>query len=139
MGGYSMYLARLSKDQKEIFLEFVQCLASIDDDFSDVERITIESYCNEMQIEFRPDIQPRPMNEIIEIMTKECGQLEKKIIVFEAIGLAMIDSDYDESERKLIISLMNAFGIEDDFGKKCEVVVSDYIELQNRINGLVLG
>lgn len=134
-----MYLARLNKEQKEIFLEFVHYLASIDDDFSDVERITIESYCNEMQIEFRSDIKPRSMDEIIDSLVKECGELEKRIILFEAIGLAMIDSNYDESERKLIESIMDAFEIEGKFCKDCESLVNEYIGLQNRINRLVLG
>ena len=134
-----MYLVRLNKEQKNLFLELAHCLASIDGNFSDTERVMIMAYCNEMQIEFNPGIKVRAINEIIDLLAKECGELERKIIIFEAIGLAMIDSNYDELERKLITSIIDAFEFEYDFGKECEALLSDYIELQNRINGLVLG
>ena len=72
-------------------------------------------------------------------MQAECGEREKKIVIFEAIGLAMSDGDYDQTEKEFINSTMLKFGIEESFNRECEDVLNEYIEFQNKLNRLVIG
>lgn len=55
------------------------------------------------------------MNKSIETIINEikieCGEKEKKIIIFEAIGLCMLDNNFNEKERNIIHFIMSEFGI----------------------------
>lgn len=79
------------------------------------------------------------IEEILKEIKKISGAVEKKVIVFEAIGLAMADNNYDNTERKFINSIISEFDIEEDFGEKCEEVIKDYFRIQNVLNSIVLG
>lgn len=134
-----MYLSMLNDTQKELFLELAYKLASIDGNYTEQEQFMIKGYCAEMQIEFQHIDISKSIEEIIELMQAECSEREKRIILFEAIGLALIDSDYDERERKMVGNMVEVFRIKNGFDKDCEKLLKEYIGLQNRINTLVLG
>jgi len=129
----------LDEKRKGIFLELAYQLALIDNDFSEKERSMIESYCNEMQIIVPEVIHARPVNEIIADLEKECAMLEKKIMLFEILGLALVDGNYDEAERTIVADIRKVFEIEESFVKESEEILKDYIEMQNRMNALVVG
>lgn len=134
-----MYLAILNNKQKQLFLEFAYYLAAIDGDYSDSEKLMMESYCHEMRVSFNIDELGKSIDDVINEMQAECGEREKKIVIFEAIGLAMSDGDYDQTEKEFINSTMLKFGIEESFNRECEDVLNEYIEFQNKLNRLVIG
>lgn len=134
-----MYLSMLNEKQKEYFLELAYQLALIDNDFSEKERIMIESYCNEMRISVPEVIHARPVDEIIQSMKRECTVLEKKIMVFEIIGLALVDGNYDESEKKVIEEIMRVFELDEPYAKECEEILIEYIEIQKKMNILIMN
>lgn len=134
-----MYLSMLSGKQKENFLELAYQMAFIDNDFSEKERIMIESYCHEMWIAVPEVIRAGSINEIIESMKSECTILEKKIIIFEILGLALVDGNYDETERKVIEEITKIFEIEETFLTESEDLLKKYIDVQNGMNALVLN
>lgn len=137
--GIEMYLSMLSGKQKENFLELAYQMAFIDNDFSEKERIMIESYCHEMWIAVPEVIRAGSINEIIESMKSECTILEKKIIIFEILGLALVDGNYDETERKVIEEITKIFEIEETFLTESEDLLKKYIDVQNGMNALVLN
>ncbi len=124
-----MFLSLLNEKQKLLFLGLVYDLASFDGDYSDAEKLMISSYCQEMQMKFDQNNVVKSSNEIIESMNAECGVREKKIIVFEAIGLALTDNNYDVSEKEFIASMISKLNIEKDYDVKCENVLRDYISI----------
>lgn len=134
-----MYLSLLKEEQKGVFLELAYEMAFLDNDFSEQEKFMIESYCNEMRMEVPPVIRARSMAELIETIKEEWEEREKKIVLFEIIGLAMIDSNYDEEERKSIVSMTEIFGLTDEFRDECEILLKEYVEMQSRMNTLILG
>lgn len=134
-----MYLGILNKEQKQLFLEFAYHLASIDGEYSDSEKQIMESYCHEMKESFNTDDVQKSIEEVINKIQVECGEREKKIVIFEAIGLAMSDGNYDETEKEFIYSTMLKFGLEESFNRECENVLNEYIEFQNKLNNLVIG
>ena len=134
-----MYLSRLNEKQKNLFLELAYQLALVYNDYSEKEKIMIESYCNEMGMEVPAVIRAGSIDGIITSMNNECTGLEKKIIVFEMLGLAMVDGNYDESEREVLTEIMRVFEVGEDFARESEKLLNEYIAMQSRMNTLVLG
>lgn len=134
-----MYLAMFDEKQKQLFLGLAYHLASIDGDYSEEEKGMMESYCHEMKINFDLEKLNKSIENIVEEIKVEFGEREKKIVIFEATGLAMADNNYDKTEREFIHSIMIDFGIEETFDQKCETVINEYIEFQNKLNRMIIG
>lgn len=81
----------------------------------------------------------KPVNDIIEEMNDKCGMREKKIFVFEAIGLSMSDNNFDIMERRIVNAMIKKFEILEEFSVKCEQIIQEYIEFQEKIKALVIG
>ena len=113
-------------------------LAESDGNYSDKERMLIESYCQEMKIAFNPSCIEMSEEFIIKNIRENSTEKIRKIIVFEAIGLVMADGKYDNQERALIIHMQEEFGLESEFVAECEAILREYILLQERINKLIL-
>lgn len=133
-----MYLALLKNEEKELFLGLAYNLATLDRDYSDIEKATIAGYCQEMQIIFERKM-VKSLEEILIRINKISDEITKKIVVFEAVGLAMVDNNYEDSERNVIARMENIFELEIGFSVKCESILNEYISLQGRLNQLILG
>lgn len=134
-----MYLAVLKNEEKDLFLGLAYGLATLDRDYSDAERATIAGYCQEMQIIFDERKMLKPLEEILRRMNEIFDDKTKKIVVFEAVGLAMADNNYDDNERKVVARMESMFKLEPGFSMKCESVLNEYISFQDRLNQLILG
>ena len=134
-----MYLALLNKEQKEIFLGLAYNLANIDVDYSSSEQQMIESYCGEMNIEYSDSIAKVELNTIMENINKIFDNKSIKIVLFELIGLAMVDNNYDETEHAFLNSIQNLFSVDSEFMSKAENYIKNYLDLQLNINTLILN
>lgn len=133
-----MYLSYLNEKQKYLFLEFAYCLAVSDGDYSIEEENLMNAYCDEMSIIFDLNkITDKSPEKIIEKINFECNQQEKKIFIFEALGLVLSDLNYTESEKQIIDIALNKFGLKENFKNDCENIIREYMNLQNRINNLI--
>ncbi|PIM80616.1 hypothetical protein [Fusobacterium pseudoperiodonticum] len=133
-----MYLSNLNEKQKYLFLEFAYCLAVSDGNYSVEEQNLMNAYCNEMLITFdSTKIIDKLPEKIIEKINLECNEHEKKIFIFEALGLVLSDLDYTESEKQIINSALMKFGLKDEFRNECENIIREYMHLQNRLNSLI--
>lgn len=134
-----MYLANLNHENKKLFLELAYHLASSDGDYSESEQAMISCYCDEMHLpsDFKPHT--KSVDDVISRLNILCTDTEKKIIIFEAIGLALADSNYDKSERAIVSQMCTVFGLEESFSGDCERILNEYIQFQNRVNKIVLG
>lgn len=114
-------------------------LANTDGDFSESEQMMMNSYAGEMGIS--PDIGKTDMgiSEVVDELCSTAGKREKRIIVFELIGLAMADCNYDASERKVIREMVEKCGIDTEFEKFCEKKLTEYLELQSALNEMILN
>lgn len=133
-----MYLSVLNSAERVLFLGLAYHLATSDGEYSSEEQATIEGYCQEVQVQFDDNTMIKPIDYIINELTIKSNVKVKKIIVFEAIGLAMADNNYDEGERNIVNQMISAFGLDSIFSNECEQVIKEYISFQNRINKLVL-
>ena len=127
-----MYLSLLSNDNKELFLDLILIIAKVDNDFSDEEKGVINSYCTEMGISYRDDERYSSVEELINVIDESTSMKEKRIFIFEAIGLAM-------AERKIILLASYVFALDESYVKECEVILTQYYDFQNKVNQLILA
>ena len=134
-----MYLSLLNEDNKELFLDFILLIAKVDNDFSDDEKGVINSYCKEMGISYRDEESCDSVETLINLIDESTNINEKKIFIFEAIGLAMADGEFDGDERKIILLASYVFALDEGFVNECETMLVQYYEFQNKVNQLVLA
>lgn len=134
-----MYLNLLKEKEKKLFIGIAHNLAVSDGDYSDKENIVINSYCQEMHILFDEKNVVKSVVDIAREIAENSSDKVKKIFIFELIGLAMIDGNYDENERTLIKQMEDIFHIDTGYADKCEQVITEYIAFQGKINQIVLG
>ena len=132
-----MYLALLNEKEKEAFLGVAFQLAAVDGYYSDEEKEMINGYCQEMQCVFDEKTMVKPVDLLIKDIKLNSDNKIKKIFVFELIGLAMADGNYDENERALINKLEEEFELGSGFAMNCEAVLKKYIEFQTKLNQLI--
>ena len=134
-----MYLSLLNTEQKKLFLSLAYNLAASDGDFSENERQAIKSYSVEMDMELKMEDVDRDLSRVIQNINQICESREKKIIVFEIIGLAMADYNFDDGERATVKKAISIFGLDSDFGDYCENKLTEYFNLQNDLNTRILS
>lgn len=134
-----MYLNLLEEKSKKIFLKLVCQLVAADGNYSSEEKMMIAEYCREMQIDFVQEEMKESIHDIIANINSSCDVKEKRIIIFEAIGLAMIDNCYDIREKKIVDKMTDVFELKKEFCDKCETLVNEYISLQKKIGELVIS
>lgn len=132
-----MYLGMLSSEEKKLFLQLAISIASVDGDYSDVEKAMINSYCLEMGVNNSVE-NYESISSIIERFNTISTEQIKRIVLFETIGLALSDRNYDKNEEKMITDIAKTFNIDIKFVKESKKIVNEYFDFQQRINGLVL-
>ena len=133
-----MYLSLLNKNEKIYFLGLAYNIATIDGNYSNEEKAMINGYCQEMQVEFNEKTMINSNDFFITKINSSSDNKVKKIILFELIGLAMSDNNYDEIEKEMVLDLSKSFKIESSYLDKCEDALIKYITFQNKLNKLVL-
>lgn len=134
-----MYLSLLNTEQKKLFLSLAYNLVSSDGDFSEKERQAIKSYSVEMGMELKIEDVDTDLNRVIERINLICGAREKKIIIFEMVGLAMADYNFDDGERAIVRKTISIFDLDSAFGDYCENKLTEYFNLQNDLNARILS
>lgn len=132
-----MYLSFLNRKEKIVFLSLAYHVAQLDQVVTEEEIKLIESYKKELGELITEEELISNMNQLLELLSEVTLQ-NKKIIVFELIGLSLSDNNFDESERNFISKLCKDFELDLDYMVQCETLVLDYLNLQNRINSTVL-
>lgn len=122
-----------------MFVSLACDLASSDGYFSDEEKLVIDSYSAELGMEIDYSAINEDIYQVISELNTVCELREKKIIIFELIGLAMADSNYDGCERKIVREAMIEFGINVEFGDFCERKIDEYLSLQGELTNRILN
>ncbi len=130
-----MYLNKLNDKEKIAFMAFARLVQSADRNVSEDEEIMIKGYYHEMNL-FGEREEKYSVEELIDIFNGSTIE-NKKIIIFEAIGLAYADGVYDESEKNLIGKIANGIGITNDVMSKLDDYVLKYIVLVAEINDMI--
>lgn len=104
-----MFLNRLTLAEKEAFLQLAHHIAHIDDDFSKAERIIIDKYCMEMQVD---DVDYDPehfdLGAVLAVFQEES---HKKIALLEVMALVFSDGKLHRAEESTLDEIVKHFGL----------------------------
>lgn len=130
-----MYLSDLNKEQRQQFIKLANYLSRIDEDLSLSEVNLINLYKKKM--DFEDDIDYMEINTLDLDMLNIFFDTEfsKRFLVFELLGLALIDGRYDSLENDLIEKLFLSISFKD----RMISLISNYLTIQSKINSLMLG
>lgn len=134
-----MYLALLNKEQKECFLGLAYNISNIDGNYSESEQKQLESYCDEMNIDYSDFVAKKDLKKLFSNLSDIFDERTIKIVAFELIGLAMVDNNFDKSEYDMINKIIGSFAIDSDFIKNSQILIQTYLEVQFNINALILS
>lgn len=102
-----MFLNRLTLKEKSAFLQVAHHIAHADNDFCDRERLIIDKYCMEMQID---DIEFNPsqfnLTDQLSVFERES---HKKIALLELMALVFSDEVYHPAEKAVIDEIVEIF------------------------------
>lgn len=130
-----MYLAGLTKEERELFLDLTLYAAEADDKVEQIEKRVVKSFCNEMNIEYRDKAEHSLDNAISELSnsSEEC----KRSIVVELGSLFFSDSEYSNEEKDFMKKIMTKFEIEEEEFQPIITAMQDIVKLYKTIGAFV--
>ncbi len=132
-----MFLSMLDKEKKDLFCNLAYNIVIADGIFDNDEKRMIESYSSEIGYKISFECMIDDYEDVIERLARITSLNEKRCIVFECIGLAMIDSEYAEKEKMIIHKMLDIFNISYDYEEGCIRELREYFAFQKRLNCFV--
>lgn len=126
-----MFLELLNTEKKIMFLHLAANAANVNGVLDEAEKQLLEMYAKQMDVEVieKSDI---PLEVVLERLNNICDFNEKKVILFELIGVLFADKEYDDSERRFLESIAYKFGISNEMIDTMVSLMKEYIDLYNR-------
>ena len=104
-----MFLNKLDTQAKEVFLNLAHLVARSDESFSDMQKVLINGYLKEMNIE---DIDFKE-NEfsLVDCISKVTNKDYQKIIIIELLAIVYTDSIMHPAEKEIIDTIVDTWKI----------------------------
>lgn len=104
-----MFLNKLDSQAKEVFLNLAHLVARSDESFSDMQKVLINGYLKEMNIE---DIDFKE-NEfsLVDCISKITNRDYQKIIIIELLAIVYTDSIMHPAEKEIIDTIVDTWKI----------------------------
>lgn len=132
-----MFLNNLTQKKKELFLSLAYNISCIDDNYADEEKMVLEQYCVEMDIRIDKIQLIEDFDKILNRINILCNFQEKKIFVFESVGLILADGVIHDKEMEAITNMVRLFEINDNYFEDCMKLIKEYYDLQSRMMNLI--
>ena len=109
-----MFLNLLKEENKARFAELCRYAAYADDVLEKREQEMISTYCKEMGIaEILLDQKNgSTLDLVLSELNQNTSDTEKKIVLFEILGLLFSDDEYTEKEEQFVMNIIERFGLE---------------------------
>ena len=108
-GGLKMYLAALSKKQKDLFLDLSIFSMQSDGVIEPREQEVVYQYCGEMGIERRATVESKSVEDVLKNLKEISTESELKKMTIELVALMYADDDFADEEKELLTKLADAF------------------------------
>ncbi len=128
-----MFLGLLSEDNKRRFLELCVHSSNADGIFDEKEKDMVYAYCREMNIPEGIPETSKHLDEIINEIYNDSDSKEKRIIIFELLGLMLADENFANEEKDMLQSLCNKFEISDNELSKIISLLEIYKKVYDEI------
>lgn len=104
-----MFLNKLDTQAKEVFLNLAHLVARSDESFSDMQKVLINGYLKEMNIEdidFKED-----EFSLVDCISKITNKDYQKIILIELLAIVYTDSIMHPAEKEIIDTIVDTWKI----------------------------
>lgn len=132
-----MFLEMLNDEQKKLFLHLAVLAANANNIVEDAERDMLIHFAREMIID--PIISSdKQVDEITDALRQISGNTERKVILFELVGIMFSDTQCDEMETAFLNEVATKLSVSNADISKMIGLVKDYIDLYNKIFDTVI-
>ena len=132
-----MFLNSLSKTHKKLFMELAIKAAEANGVVELAEKNMLKAFSIEMSIEpfysTNSDIET-----ILQKMEATATENEKRIVLFELMGILISDEEFDEEERRFLEKVRSVFEVSESKCDEMMKLLYEYSSLYKRIVAAVL-
>ena len=107
-----MYLANLSNEQKELFLDLSMYSINSHGAVDEREKLLLRKYCEEMKIDYREDRKIQSIEEILSGLKNISNETELKKMTVELLAIMYADEELQDEESELLSMLQKTFGFD---------------------------
>ena len=132
-----MFLNLMNKPQKELFMELAIKAAEVNGVVELEEKNMLKAYAIEMQIHARYKTE-RETEEILNSLLEITCEKERRIIVFEILGMMFSDGVYDEKEEQFVKYISDKAGMSIDDIMNMISVLKEYEKVYKKICDVVM-
>lgn len=127
-----MFLNQLTAKEKEAFISLSMHVANANGVIEESERLMMLEYCKEMDIPHEDADNNMSVDEIVAVFSKSDIK-NKKIMMFEILGLVYSDGVYDQAEKNFIKGYAEKVGISQEVVNKQTELIVKYLDLLKQI------
>ena len=131
-----MFLANLSEKEKQLFLQASLHISHSDNDFSNEEKLIIDTLCQEMAIPASYEI-TLDLDEVLKELEEIATPGNKKRIIFELAGVVMADEVYAEAEKALMEKISDALKVDRSVAENAVRLISQMASIYKEAAALV--
>lgn len=131
-----MFLNQLNQKEKKTFMSLSVHVANSNGILADEEKEMIQEYCREMGLDSFNVKDAVPMEDVLTVF-KQSDLHIRKIVLFEILGLAYADGEYEDTEDDFIIQFATAIGLNKETVEEQETLLVEYLEILKKIVQIV--
>lgn len=131
-----MFLNQLNPKEKETFMSLSVHVANANGILANEEKEMIQEYCREMGLDSFDEKNAVPMEDVLTVF-KQSDLHIRKIVLFEILGLAYADGEYEDTEDDFIIQFATAIGLNKETLEEQETLLVEYLEILKKIVQIV--
>lgn len=132
-----MFLSNLSEKEKKLFLQLSLHLSHSDNDFSDEEKLVIDTLSQEMSIPVSYEIE-QAYEDVLKELAQTADPRNKKCIIFELAGVVMADEVYADVEKQIMEQISDALGVERSVAERSVRLITQMADIYKEAAALVL-
>lgn len=126
-----MLLHLLNQKEKEFFLEFAYLVAKSDNEFAEEEKMVIQQYRREMNLEvISNETKGHNIDEIIFFFKDSLKKIQRSIYI-EIYALSLADNDLKKEEDDILNKMQKEFSISDEIKEKTINIVKELKNIYN--------
>lgn len=133
-----MFLGKLSKEKKEMFLQLSIHAALSNKDLAEKEKLMIHGYCEELGIEEYEIKVKTDLDKLLEDIKENSTEEEKNIIIFEIAALVMSDNEYDPLEQEFMNTLKDKLEVSNDKVERMFELIKKLMDVYKGITEVIL-
>lgn len=132
-----MFLNQLNNEERSIFLKLAIAVIKADGKLEEQENLFVAEYSREMGVtdyDLNENIEPLGLAEKI---GKDSTDTVKRIFLLELVALANADGEFAESEKTLILSLLQKFGLTENQLNDCIKLLAEYNDILAKLTTFI--